>query len=337
MFTVSILGASGYAGAELVRLLSSRPDVSISALGAHSAAGQRMDALYPALTGRIDLVLESLEEASAHHVDCAFVALPSGEGQKIVPLLLKNAKRVIDLGGDFRLQDTTLYEKYYKHAHHEKDLLREAVYGLPELNKSAIAAARLIANPGCYPTSIILGLLPALTGEIVEPEGIAIVSMSGISGAGRTSTVDFSFSELNDNIRAYKIGAHQHLPEIESVLTGASGRTVTVSFVPHLVPLTRGIYSTIHARLCGEMAAADILKRYRQFYREAPFVRMREQIPQLGAVANTNYCDIGLTVDVRTRQLIITSTIDNLLKGAAGQAVQNFNIMLGLPETTGLL
>jgi N-acetyl-gamma-glutamyl-phosphate reductase len=337
MTSVAIIGASGYAGAEVVRLLANRSDVKITALTAHSTAGQRFSALYPAFSGRVDLTLETLEAATQRKVDVAFVSLPSGEGQKVIPQLFPAAARVIDLGGDFRLQDTSLYEKYYKHTHHATDLLREAVYGLPELNKDAIAGARLIANPGCYPTSAILGLLPALRNDIVESDGIAIVSMSGISGAGRTSSVDYSFSEINDNIRAYKIGTHQHTPEIETVLSGASGKNVTVSFVPHLVPLTRGMYSTIHARLRRHVGLAELLALYRQEYRESPFVRVREQIPQIRDVVYTNYCDIGLTVDARSGQLVISSVIDNLVKGAAGQAVQNFNIMCGLPETTGLL
>ena len=336
MITVSILGASGYAGAELVRLFIGRPDISIVALGANSSAGQRFDSLYPSMAGRIDHVLQTLEEASKHPVDCTLVALPSGEGQKVVPQLLAHARRVIDLGGDFRLKDTALYEKYYEHTHHAAETLQEAVYGLPELNKAAIAGARLVANPGCYPTSALLALLPAIHHGIIESKGIAIASMSGISGAGRTSSVDFSFSELNDNIRAYKIGIHQHTPEIESVLQSVSGESVTVSFVPHLVPLTRGIYTTIHARPIRQMNTAEVLVLYKEYYQSAPFVRVSEQIPQIANVAYTNYCDMTVNADGRTEQLVITSTIDNLIKGAAGQAIQNMNIMFGLAETTGL-
>jgi N-acetyl-gamma-glutamyl-phosphate reductase len=211
------------------------------------------------------------------------------------------------------------------------------VYGLPECNFHRIQEARLIANPGCYPTSAILALLPALHNAIIAPSGIVINSLSGVSGAGRNGSVDLSFSEVNENIRAYKIGTHQHIPEIQTVLQSATGKEVSFSFIPHLVPITRGIYTTIHADLQQSITDVDVTNLYKTFYSAAPFVRIKKNIPQITDVARTNYCDIHVTVNQRTRQLIIVSVIDNLIKGAAGQAIQNMNIMFRLPQEQGLL
>ena len=210
------------------------------------------------------------------------------------------------------------------------------MYGLPEINRDLIAAAGFVANPGCYPTSAILALLPALKHGIINPSGIVINSLSGVSGAGRSASVDMSFAELNENVRAYKIGTHQHIPEIESVLSGASGTPVTASFVPHLIPVTRGIYTTAHANLAVTVSADELLTLYGEFYATHPFVRMTRQVPQILAVVKTNFCDVGLAIEPRTNQLIVMSVLDNLVKGAAGQAVQNMNLMFGVPETTGL-
>ena len=336
MIHAGVVGASGYSGAETVRLLLGRGDVCLEALTASSWAGQRLDGLYPALTGRTERVLEAFDPARLAGLDVVFVALPSGEGMKAVQQLHGRVGRVIDLGGDFRLKDPALYERWYRHTHTAPGLLAEAVYGLPELWRDRIAGARLVANPGCYPTSIILGLLPALAAGLAAPGGIAVASLSGTSGAGRSGGVDMSFTEVNESVRAYKVGTHQHVPEIEAVLSEASGTPVTVSFVPHLLPLSRGIYSTIHARLVRPVSQEEVLAVYREYYRTAPFVRVRETVPQIAAVARTNYCDIGLSVSERTGQLVILSVIDNLLKGAAGQAVQNMNILFDAPEQLGL-
>ena len=336
MIRVGIVGASGYSGMEAMRLLLRRKDIKVEAATASSSAGQRLDALAPGLAGRSDLVLEEFDAKRFEDLDLAFVALPSGEGMKVVPPLYDMGLRVIDLGGDFRLQSTQLYQQYYKLPHTAASLLGCAVYGLPELNKKTIAAARLIANPGCYATSAILGLLPALMHGIVEQKGIVITSASGTSGAGRKGSVDLSFSEVNENVKAYKVGSHQHVPEIETVLTSACKGPVTVSFVPHLLPITRGIYTTIHATLTQSIAQEDVLRLYSEYFEKAPFVRIKADIPQITAVTRTNYCDIGVYVQERTKQLIIMTVIDNLIKGAAGQAIQNMNIMLGLPEELGL-
>lgn len=337
MVEVGIVGASGYSGAELMRLLSGRSDVSIAKVIAGTSAGKRVDELYPALTGFLDLTFESFKADQLEGVDVVFIALPSGEAMNIVPQLLNRVGRIIDLGGDFRLPTPELYEQFYLHKHTAPSLLGEAVYGLPELYKQQIADAHLVANPGCYPTSAILPLLPVLKSGLISSKGIVINSMSGVSGAGRSSSIEMSFAEVNENIRAYKIGTHQHIPEIQTVLERATGQSIGLSFVPHLVPITRGIYTTIHADLTLSPTEEDIYTVYRAFYSDAPFVRIRQSIPQIKDVTMTNFCDIAFTIEPRTNQLIITSTIDNLVKGAAGQAIQNMNIMLGLPEETGLL
>jgi N-acetyl-gamma-glutamyl-phosphate reductase len=323
MIKAAIIGASGYSGAELMRLLAPRADVHITTVTAATSAGQRVDALYPALAGTLDLSFEEFRPAECEPVDVAFVALPSGQGMKTVPDLLGVASHVIDLGGDFRLASPDLYTQFYQHAHTATALLTEAVYGLPELNCAKIAAARL-------------ALLPALLHGLVKPHGIVVNALSGISGAGRSSSADLSFSEINENVRAYKLGTHQHIPEITTVLSGAMGREVSLSFVPHLIPITRGIYTTVHADLAMTVSAAEVYDVYDAFYRDAPFVRIKRQIPQIQGVVRTNFCDIGLTIEPRTNQLVIISVIDNLVKGAAGQAVQNMNIIFGLPESTGL-
>jgi N-acetyl-gamma-glutamyl-phosphate reductase len=256
---------------------------------------------------------------------------------RVIPQLIDRVGCIIDLGGDFRLSNTDLYEKFYGHKHTAPDFLEEAVYGLPELNKEPIADAHFVANPGCYSTSAILPLFPLLNAGLISPRGIVINSLSGVSGAGRSASVEMSFAEVNENIRAYKVGRHQHIPEIQSVLEQAVGEAIGMSFVPHLVPLTRGIYTTIHADLKVSCPEDEFRSVYDSFYRDASFVRIREVIPQVKDVTYTNFCDIGFTIEPRTNQIIITSTIDNLIKGAAGQAIQNMNIMLGLPEETGLL
>ena len=336
MLEAAIIGASGYSGAELLRILTQRNDVRIRKVVASSSVGQRVDAVYPSFAGRVDLEYEPWDPTACANCDIVFSALPSGESMKIVPQVLDHGARVIDLSGDFRLPTAALYERFYKHTHTAPHLLGSAVYGLPELSRAQIAEARLVANPGCYPTSAILGLLPVLEDKIIEPSGIVITSMSGISGAGRSATLELSFSEVNENIRAYKIGTHQHIPEMQSVLARVSAMEVSLSFVPHLVPLTRGLYTTIHARLDVPVTSDELFKLYSQRYHHEPFVRVKRQIPQVKDVVYTNYCDIAVYAYASSGQVVILSVIDNLVKGAAGQAVQNMNIMFGLPEREGL-
>jgi len=336
MINAIVIGASGYSGAELLRLLSLRDDVVLSGAVANTSAGKKVPELYPAFAGELVLEFTTLESARLEGCDVAFVALPQGEGMRVVPGLLGKVGRVIDLGGDFRLPDATLYQAFYGREHTASALLGKAVYGLPELNRDLIEGAGLVANPGCYATGAILPLLPLLKGGVITPRNIVINSLSGTSGAGRSSSADMSFSEVNENIRAYKVGRHQHIPEICSVLEQASGRSVSVSFVPHLVPLTRGIYTTIHAELACAVTEEELYELYGASYGAAPFVRVKREIPEIRDVLRTNYCDISFVIERRTNQIIILSVIDNLVKGAAGQALQNMNIMFGLPEETGL-
>ena len=319
-----------------MRLLAMRGDVTVEKVTANTSAGARVDALYPAFAGDVDLSFQAFNRQQLDGLDVAFVALPSGEAMKVVPGLRESVGRVIDLSGDFRFQSASLYEQSYRHPHTAPWLLPDAVYGLPELNAARIAGAHLVANPGCYPTSAILGLLPALQSNVIAGDRIVVNSLSGVSGAGRSSSVEMSFVEVNENVRAYKIGTHQHTPEIQSVLEDATGGSVSLTFVPHLVPLTRGIYTTIYTELKVALTETEIVQLYKSFYRNAPFVRITRQVPQISSVAHTNYCDIGLVIEPRTNRLIIISVIDNLLKGAAGQAVQNMNLMFGLPQEAGL-
>jgi N-acetyl-gamma-glutamyl-phosphate reductase len=278
----------------------------------------------------------SIEQVSDS--DLVFIALPSGEAMHVVPPLLKSRKRVIDLGGDFRLKDINAYQKYYKREHVSAEVVDCAAYGLPEWNKPQIKTAQLVANPGCYATGAILPLIPAVKDDVVEEKGIVISSLSGVSGAGRSATVELSFSEVNESVKAYKVAEHQHTPEIESGISDYSSRMVKVTFVPHLLPMTRGIYSSIYARLKRNIDHEELSSLYRKYYEGASFIRFDSSgIPEIKNVNYTNYCDIGFRIDERNRTLILLSVIDNLIKGAAGQAVQNMNIMLGFNETEGLL
>lgn len=334
---ISILGASGYSGAELMKRLLRHPHVQIANVFAHSAAGKRVVEVYPAFKHRTDLVFQEYALDKVRTSDCVFIALPSGEAMDIVPELIDAQIRVIDLGGDFRLKDTVLYNKFYAHVHTAEKYLRNAAYGLPEWNRDAIVCAQLVANPGCYVTSALLPLLPLLKEGIIDPHGIIISSLSGVSGAGRQSSVSFSFTEINESVKAYKAGVHQHTPEIETALRSFSGTDATVTFVPHLIPITRGIYSSMYAHLARNIDTATIRDIYDRYYAEAPFIRVEaSHPPEIKHVQGTNFCDIGFTLHEKNEQLIVFSVIDNLLKGAAGQAVQNMNIMFGFAETEGL-
>ena len=337
MITTSIVGASGYSGAELLSILLQHSGVSVSKVFANSSAGKRVDELYPKFRNRTNLVFEEYSPEKIKEDDLVFFALPSGEAMNYVPAVVDMGKKIIDLGGDFRLQDTSLYKQYYKHDHRAESYLKRAAYGLPEWNKDIIASSQLIANPGCYVTSALLPLLPLLKDKVIEPQGITISSLSGVSGAGRKSSVDFSFTELNETVKAYKVGIHQHTPEIETVLKNIGGQDVTVTFVPHLIPITRGIYSSIYTMPHKGVTIEQVDACYQKYYTRAPFVRLLgSMVPEIKNVNYTNFIDIGWKLYERNNQLIIHSVIDNLVKGAAGQAVQNMNIMFGLNESEGL-
>jgi len=335
--TASIIGASGYSGAELTKILARHRRVKIGGLFANSLVGKRVDEVHPWLHGDILALYEAYAPELIEKSDVVFIALPSGEAMKFVPELLDRGKKVIDLGGDFRLKDPALYRKYYGRDHTATDYLERAIYGLPEWNRAAIAAGTLIANPGCYPTSALLPLMPLLKESVIAGRGIIINSVSGTSGAGRSASVDLIFSEVNESVKAYKVGTHQHNPEIRTVLGSVAAEDVSLTFIPHLVPITRGIYSNICAPLNSDISEGDVAAIYDAYYADAPFVRWSSTaIPEIRGVAHTNYIDIGVRVDRDNGQIVLLSAIDNLVKGAAGQAVQNMNILFGFEETEGL-
>ena len=334
---VSIAGASGYSGLELTRLLLNHPRVRLEALFANTSAGKRIGDVAPWFRTRLDKRFEEYSPDAACKSDLVVLALPSGQAMNLVPELLKRGKRVIDLGGDFRFTDASVYEHAYDRGHASPDLLADAVYGLPEWNAQQIGPATLVANPGCYPTSAILPLAPLLAKDCIEPRGIAVSSMSGVSGAGRSASASLSFVEVNETTKAYKVGIHQHNPEISSILGKLSGLEVIVTFVPHLVPISRGILTTIFATVRPGITGREILDAYASSYADAPFVRVvHPSFPEVKDVNGSNFIDIGFHVDASQQRLIVVSAIDNLLKGAAGQAVQNMNIMFGFDETEGL-
>ncbi|MEN6439803.1 MAG: N-acetyl-gamma-glutamyl-phosphate reductase [Syntrophobacter sp.] len=335
---VAIAGASGYTGFELVRLLCTHPSVQITMITSRQLKGRRLDDSYPALKRHCDLVFEDPDpEKLASASDIVFTALPHEAAMDIIPGLLELGVRVIDLSADYRLRDAAVYEKWYSR-HKTPDLLAEAVYGLPELYRDRIRTARLVANPGCYPTSVILAAAPLLTGGLIDPATIIADSKSGVSGAGRGVSLGVHFCEVNDGFKAYKVGEHRHTPEIEQELSVLAGRPVTINFTPHLVPMTRGILSTVYANLREETTAGQVDEAFRSYYGDARFVRLsgRGELPVTLQVRGSNYCDLGWRVDERTRRVIIISVIDNLTRGASGQAVCNMNLMCGFAEGLGI-
>ncbi len=337
MIKTAIIGASGYSGAELLKILINHPQVDIKNLFGFSTVGIRISEVHKSLKGIIDLYIESFDENKINNIDLVFVALPSGESMKVIPRIIEKDIKVIDLGGDFRLNDLNEITKYYKHEHIAVDLLKNAVYGLSEWNENEIKTAQLISNPGCYPTSIQLALLPLLKNNVVNENFISITSYSGTSGAGKSATQSMLFSEINESVKAYKIFTHQHIPEIKQYLKHFADSEPNFSFVPHLLPATRGIYTTISAKVKKETDENFINQIFEKEYSNKPFIRLlKNDIPELKDVVYTNFCDISWNID-EAKNLVLISTIDNLIKGAAGQAVQNMNIMFGLEQTIGLL
>jgi N-acetyl-gamma-glutamyl-phosphate reductase len=338
MVRVGVIGASGYAGAELVRILSGHPAVRLTVATSRQYAGNRFDSLYPALKDCTDIQLEAYSaERVCQNADIVFTALPHRLPMSIVPEILADDRSVIDLSADFRFSDPEVYEAAYQ-PHSAPDLLEEAVYGLSEVYADRIRNARLVGNPGCYPTSVLLPLVPLVRDKLVEREGLIADSKSGVSGAGRTPALGTQYCEVNECFRPYKVAVHRHNPEMEAILGRETGRSVGLTFVPHLVPMNRGMQSTIYARPAGGVSAADIAAALSDAYAGCAFVRLCSsgQIPDVRYVRGTNFCDIGFYLDEARNRLILMSAIDNLVKGAAGQAVQNMNIMLGIDETAGL-
>ncbi len=335
---VAVFGASGYSGAELLRLLAGHPHAAVVAAGANEQAGKPLAAVHPHLASAYaGLVLEALDASVAERADVAFLALPHGASSALVPALAGAGARVIDLGGDFRLP-AEAYPTWYGFEHAAPEWLGKAVYGLPELNAAEIAGARIVANPGCYPTAAALALAPALRAGLVSGTGIVVDAKSGVSGAGAKPTPAQSFAAADGGVRPYKVATHQHTPEIEQTLERVARTPVRVTFVPHVVPTVRGILATCYATLTGDASVEDLLAAAAETYAGAPFVRVlpEGQLPDPKRVATSNACEVGAAVDVRAGTAVLFAAIDNLVKGAAGQAIQNMNLMLGLPETAGL-
>jgi len=336
---IAIVGSSGYTGGELYRILLHHSKVTVTAVTSEKSAGKPLTDIFPHLSGLTDLVCEPLDPAViAKKADFIFLALPHVTAQEAAFRFHELGKKVVDLSADYRLADPAVYEKWYEHEHQYPELLKSAVYGLPELHREKIKKASLIANPGCYPTSAILGLAPLLQKSSVDLRGIIIDSKSGVSGAGRSASLAHHFPEVNEGLMAYKIGTHRHTPEIEQELSLMAGKRVTVSFTPHLIPMNRGILTTIYAPLAGEMNTAALHALYAEFYRNEPFVRVLPlgQFPNVRNVRGSNFCDVGVYADPRTGRAVVVSAIDNIVKGASGQAVQNMNLMTGFDETEGL-
>jgi N-acetyl-gamma-glutamyl-phosphate reductase len=341
MLKVGIVGASGYSGAELVRLLTSHSEVELKAITSTTYQGKSISDIYPNLLGFCDLEFTSFNpEKMKKEVDVVFLALPHGVSMETVPFVLNDSLKVIDLSGDFRLKDPSLYEKWYGISYKESSLegLKKAVYGLSEIEREEIKKSNFVSNPGCYPTSILLGIFPLLKEKAIKQEGIIVDSKSGLTGAGRTLKEEILFSECAENMKAYGIGEHKHIPEIEEEMSKIYSDEIKIFFTPHLVPVKRGILSTIYCDLKDKFNVEDILDLYKRLYQNEEFIKILPlgKFPETKNVVGSNYCHIGIKVDERTSKVIVISAIDNLIKGAAGQAIQNMNIMCGLKENTGL-
>lgn len=339
---VAVAGASGYMGAELLRLLLRHPRVTVTAVTSERLAGEPLARLYPHLRGLTDLSFTELDpERLAASADVVFLALPHMESQRLVPVLRARKVKVIDLSADYRLRDPADYVTWYRSPHNDPVGLAEAVYGLPELHRKAIAQASLVASPGCYPVGAVLAVAPLLRGGLARTEGIVIDGKSGVTGAGAQGRkVDpmYLFTEANENVQAYGLASHRHTPEIEQELTRLAGAPVRVSFTPHLVPLNRGLFTTASVPLAAAVATADLVAAYREFYAGEPFVRVCPdgERPATRAVLGSNFCDVAVVADPRTGRATCVSAIDNLGKGGSANGVQNLNLLCGWNERTGL-
>lgn len=339
MLKVFICGGSGYAGGELLRILSKHPAVFVAGVTSEKSAGKSVTDLFPGLYQYSSLRYEPLrKEQILHKADLFFLALPHAESQEAVDFFYRRQKRVIDLSADYRLRSPEAYEAWYKVPHRFRSSLKRAVYGLPEIYRNKIKKSALIANPGCYPTGAVLGLLPALKKRFIDGSSLIIDSKSGTSGAGRKAEISLSYCEVNEGFKAYALGTHRHTPEIEQELSLLAGREIRVNFTPHLLPVNRGILTTIYTPVLKNVEESEILKVYANFYKKEPFVKVLKNgaYPNIKNVRGTNYCEIGLKLNERTNTLLIVTAIDNLVRGAAGQAIHNMNIMMGFDEKAGL-
>ena len=336
MIKVGIVGGTGYTGVELLRLLAAHPQVVLQVITSRADAGTRVYQMFPSLRGFVDLAFTHPDQAQLEKCDLVFFATPNGIAMQQVRALLEAGVKVIDLAADFRLQDIASWEKWYGMPHACPDLVAEAVYGLPEVNRAQIKSARLVANPGCYPTAVQLGFIPLLEAGVIEPNSLIADAKSGVSGAGRKVEMGNLFSEASDNFKAYGVAGHRHLPEIKQGLArAAANKEIGLTFVPHLTPMNRGIHATLYGRLTRE---ADLQALFEQRYANEPFVDVMPagSLPETRSVRGANHCRIAVYRPQGGDTVVVLSVIDNLVKGAAGQAVQNMNIMFGLPETTAL-
>jgi len=335
MIKVGVVGATGYAGEEILKILINHKAVKITELSAIIDKEEPISSLLPVFKGSLDVICRKPNAEMVKNVDLVFLGLPHKVSMDVAPAFLKAGKLVVDLSADYRLDPAT-YEKWYGIAHKDTANLPQAIYGLPELYYDQIKTAKLLANPGCYPTSVILGVAPMLSAKAVDPAGIIADSKSGATGAGKKADIGLIFCEVNENLKAYKVNEHQHKPEINRILSRVAGKDIDIVFTPHLVPMNRGILSTIYMKLTKPLDTKAAIELYKKFYDGKPFVRVADEgkLPQVRDVVGTNYCDIGIKATGST--LIVISCIDNLKKGAAGQAVQNMNIMCGFEETEAL-
>ncbi len=333
---VAIIGATGYTGSELVRILTYHPNVEIVAITSESRAGEAFSDVHPFYQGIVDHTLISSDRIDEYQPELVFLALPHGVAMDFVKKFKDRSFKIIDLSGDFRLPSAEMYEEWYQQQHHFPEGIAQAVFGLPELFIDDIKTARLVANPGCYPTSAILAIAPLLSHKHIEPQPIIVDSKSGVTGAGIKAKPVTHFPSVNENFKAYNLKRHRHSIEIQEILNRVAGLNTTIQFSPHLLPVDRGILSTIYMLPNGNTTEAILQDIYRDFYDAAPFVRIRRELPSIKDVRGTNYCDLYIAFDDRTGLIIAVSVIDNLVKGAAGQAVQNMNIMFGDDQTAGL-
>ncbi|MDY6842932.1 MAG: N-acetyl-gamma-glutamyl-phosphate reductase [Thermodesulfobacteriota bacterium] len=338
MLKVSIIGASGYTGQELIRLLIGHPHVELVCLTSRALKGKKVSHVFSGFKGKIEAEFTEPDLSRICSIsDFIFSALPHKTSMEMVPIIVGHGKKVVDLSADFRFSNVALYEQAYQ-KHTCPDLLKESVYGAPEIFREQIRHAKLVANPGCYPISTILALWPLVARKLIDCSNIVVDSKSGVSGAGRNPHTDTMFCEVNEGFKAYKIGTHRHAPEIEEKLTQLAEEKVSILFVPHLVPMNRGILTTVYAQLVKKYTTSTLLECYHEFYRDEKFVRIypEGEFPTISSVRYSNFCDIGIFVDKDQKKVVIISTIDNLVKGASGQAIQNMNVMMGFDEDIGV-